>query len=119
MDDRHEFVMETQTSERLASTAGYSSPSLVPRLSDRMKATKGWGEEEAAANESLVSTVCGFYVSLHSHRHNDHFFVFYCVVVIAMTSCRSERQVAFSLAGLLPPCVQGQAVQLRCSCPDI
>ena len=34
--------------------------SLVPRLSDRTKATKGWGEEKAAANESLVSTVLRF-----------------------------------------------------------
>ena len=34
--------------------------SLVPRLSDRAKATKGWGEEKAAANESLVSTVLRF-----------------------------------------------------------
>ena len=62
-----------------------------------------------------------FVFLLRIHRHNNHkFFAFYCVVVIAVTSCTSEREVAFSLAGL-PPCVQGQAepVQLHCSCPVI
>ena len=39
---------------------GTSPPSLVSRLSDRAKATKGWGEGKAAANESLVSTVLRF-----------------------------------------------------------
>ena len=34
--------------------------SLIPRLLDRTKATKGWGEEKAAASESLVSTVLRF-----------------------------------------------------------
>ena len=34
--------------------------SLIPRLSDRKKATKGWGEEKVAASESLVSTVLQF-----------------------------------------------------------
>ena len=83
-----------------------------------MKATKGWGEEKAAANESLISTVLRFMFHCVAIVIMTIFFVFYCVVVIAVMSCTSEREVAFSLAGL-PPCVQGQAVQLCCRCPAI
>ena len=60
----------------------YPLPSLVPRLSDRAKATKGWGEGKAAANKSLVSTVLRLYVSLRSHRHNDYFLLFIALLLL-------------------------------------
>ena len=40
--------------------SGYLEISLVLRLSDWTKATKGRGKEKAVANESLVSTVLQF-----------------------------------------------------------
>ena len=69
----------------------------------RKRQRGGWGEEKAATNESLVSTVLRFIRFIVYSSSLWPFFVFYCIVVIAVTSCTSEREVAFSLAGL-PPC---------------
>ena len=74
--------------------------SLVPRLSDKTKATKGWGEEKSGGEREpglYCFVVCMFHcVAIVIMT----IFCFYCVVVIAVTSCTSEREVAFSLAGL-------------------
>ena len=62
---------------------------------------------------------CGLYVSLCSHCHNDHLFVFIALLLLQWRHVRASTKWRSHLLACMPPCVQGQAVQLRCSCPAI
>ena len=81
------------------------------------KRQRGGAKRKRRRTRAWSLLFCGLYVSLRSHRHNDHFLFFIALLLLQWRHVRASA-VAFSLAGLLL-CVQGQAVQLRCSCPAI